>query len=1175
MISVVDIIDTAGVEIVAVISKDFNSRVKAGVAKALAGVDKQIKASLRPITKTIEDGVVTPFERAGTRVTAAARVAGRGIAAGVGAGLDDAGREIDRFIARAESELDRVSGSVDLDTATAQADLDRFVARNGDRRIEISVQSNTVDGSVDLDTSTAQAAFEDFLSRNSGRDLDVSVKTQDLTQSLSLDTASAQAALEQFLASNSGRDLDISIKTQDLTQSVSLNTTAAQIALDRFIAKNSDRNIEVSVQTDNLTESVSVDTTAAQAALDAFLARNAGRDIDIAVRTDRSVMDTAFTRISSALDGVGRSASGATSAIRPLYVAIAAAATASIPLVGALVQASGALIPLTVNASSLALGFAAVKVGSLGVSDAIKAQSKAQQELAATGEVSAATQESLDAAMKSLAPAARALVKEVSAISPAWSSAAKATQQALFKGTAPLLARLSDTYLPTIRKSLVGVAGDFSKFAASAVDSVTKASTVAKVGDFLESLRTQLSDLVPAFGNIGAAIATFFGASTGSAEGLAVKIREVSETFRAFATRVTSNGSFQSFLDGATTAAGAIISAFTSVGSVIGTILGSASDVGVQAFGAISETFDALNAQLSSPAGKAALEGFFQVVSTVVGAISDTIGNLGPVFAGLGDIFAAIEKPVARLRAALEPITEAIGKSLGDALSGLAGPLATIVDGFAGFLEKIAPIADKIAPIVLAIAALFPLASGITAISGAFAGVSAALAALASPIGVIVLLGAALVVAYQKSSTFRDTVQQAFAAIKVAVTDAIAVIRPALEDLISTIQTSVLPALQNLWMAFKPIVDFILTQVVPVLIKLYSEYLANGLIPVLKFLAEALAFNVQRFADFINKVVEGITQIVNFVQTVIAKFNEFKAKIVEVVEAVKAKFAEFRAKVGEIIAGVRAVLETLIGKMVDVRTRIGAVITAIKGFFDSMREKISNVVGNVRDRVGDIADKMKDVRDKIKNFIDDIKGFFDGLVNKSKGLGAAIGGNIADGLRGAVNSIIGGINSVINAFNALPGPNIRTVGQLANGAIIKRSTIVEVGEAGPEVVLPLVQSRINRTLSLLRESGLLDRPEVQRAVFTRARVPLPVQSTGSRVPMTPPIPVVRGTIADRPFSPQPQSVALAPAAMPAPVSTGGTRTVNTYNTINVTSPLVDPTALARSIVARIPGISER
>ena len=63
------------------------------------------------------------------------------------------------------------------------------------------------------------------------------------------------------------------------------------------------------------------------------------------------------------------------------------------------------------------------------------------------------------------------------------------------------------------------------------------------------------------------------------------------------------------------------------------------------------------------------------------------------------------------------------------------------------------------------------------------------------------------------------------------------------------------------------------------------------------------------------------------------------------------------------------------------------------------------------------------------------------------------------------NTINGGIrliNGAIGIINAIPGVNITTINdvklpRLATGGIVTESTVANVGEAGPEAVLPLGQ----------------------------------------------------------------------------------------------------------------------
>jgi phage-related minor tail protein len=68
-----------------------------------------------------------------------------------------------------------------------------------------------------------------------------------------------------------------------------------------------------------------------------------------------------------------------------------------------------------------------------------------------------------------------------------------------------------------------------------------------------------------------------------------------------------------------------------------------------------------------------------------------------------------------------------------------------------------------------------------------------------------------------------------------------------------------------------------------------------------------------------------------------------------------------------------------------------------------------------------------------------------------------------------VNVLIDGVNFV-NPFDDIP--HIPRIPLLAAGGVVNRPTLAIVGEAGPEVVLPLSAGRAGRRQQLMGEAGI-------------------------------------------------------------------------------------------------------
>jgi phage-related protein len=720
----VDIIDEAAVEIVPETSR-FGEKVRAAISRSLKGVNEKVKESLKPVDKTIQDSIVNPMEKAGFKVGVVAGVAGNRISAGISKGIDKAESTIDRFAGKTKAELEALGTEIDLPvkafTGEAMAKIEALIKEEDGRNINLDVNAN-----VKAAAARIRGEIEALQTKVAGA----------IAIDVNADTADAEAQIS--VLSNRLRLLDKHIKIH-----VDVDTDKTERSL-------------ATIGTD--IDKVAKKASSGGGLIDRLFSNNGGDG-----STGKSL-----DRVQGSLLKLAGIAVGAISAIAPIGPTLVGIAAAAVAVTGAIGLAAGAMISATAAAASLGLAFITVKIGISGVSDALKAQAKANEEVAKTGKVSKSTQQALDAAMKKLAPSARELVKAIAAIGPAWSKVQKATQQALFEKTGPLLKKLSDAYLPAVRSALTGVAGDFNKFGRAAIENITKASNVSAVTAVLESMRRTLRSLVPAVGNILAALGTFFKGATGQAESMSTTFLHITERFRAFATEATKSGKFQDFLAKASKAASALGNAIGGIAKVLGTIFAAGASRGVDLLDNIGNSLSAVNDRLKSVAGQKALAGFFGTIAVAAKAFSDIMSVLDPVLSGIGDLFDALAPALDNFRAALLPLAQTLGKQLGAALTFIAPAIASVVNALADLLTALQPINGILGPIILSVGAFF------LALNTGLAGL------LVNPVfliaAAVVGLGIAFLKAYQNIKPFHDAVDQVGKSIK-------DVVQPSIENL--------------------------------------------------------------------------------------------------------------------------------------------------------------------------------------------------------------------------------------------------------------------------------------------------------------------------------------------------------------------------------------------------------
>lgn len=145
-------------------------------------------------------------------------------------------------------------------------------------------------------------------------------------------------------------------------------------------------------------------------------------------------------------------------------------------VVGAALGAGGAVTTLAGNLAaigpimaSVGQGVGTLIAGTWGVQAAFKAQFKALMAAQTGYKLTKIEAKKLDQTMQQLAPSARAFVVEALKLAPAVQAIQQATQQALFKDSAPIIQNLASKYLPMLRSVLTDTARQFNTFAQQAV----------------------------------------------------------------------------------------------------------------------------------------------------------------------------------------------------------------------------------------------------------------------------------------------------------------------------------------------------------------------------------------------------------------------------------------------------------------------------------------------------------------------------------------------------------------------------------------------------------------------------------------------------------------------------------------------------------------------------------
>lgn len=235
----------------------------------------------------------------------------------------------------------------------------------------------------------------------------------------------------------------------------------------------------------------------------------------------------------------------------------------------------------------------------------------------------------------------------------------------------------------------------------------------------------------------------------------------------------------------------------------------------------------------------------------------------------------------------------------------------------------------------------------------------------------------------------------------------------------------------------------------------------------------------QTFTNMKNGIVQIWTSIKTFVTNLI---NNLKNAVINairlMVSTVVGRFYALKTSANTIFTGLRDRIAAIFGW---IRDKITTIVTSMRdrvtSYFTSMRDRVSNLVTSVRDRIayyfGSARDTVSNVvgsiRDKVSSVFSSVYGTVSGIWNNIKNA-------IVNPIQSAINfvsSAIQKIKSILSGTISLPRiklPHFRISGKFSlappsvpkvsidwykTGGIFSGPSIIGVGEAGPEAVVPL------------------------------------------------------------------------------------------------------------------------
>jgi len=349
------------------------------------------------------------------------------------------------------------------------------------------------------------------------------------------------------------------------------------------------------------------------------------------------------------------------------------------------------------------------------------------------------------------------------------------------------------------------------------------------------------------------------------------------------------------------------------------------------------------------------------------------------------------------LNATIKETKEAIGKAFLPAIDGAIKKIGPIVKKIADWAEKNPELLQQIVLIAGAIAGLLTVIGGLglvlPAIITGFTLLAGAVAFLLSPIGLIILAIGALI-----AIIVLIVLKWEFVKTKTIE------IWTAISEFLSNVWATIKEKVMSAWEAIKGVITTVL---------------------------DAIKIVFQFWVAFV------LGLIVSFLDTVFPKWRETWQAISDFFRFI---WEELKIFIQETLLLISTVWNETWQSMID--------------FFMPMWESVKTVIKTGIDFVMGIFNKAKEP----------IVGAWQSLWDAVKGVAQSAGEVIKNVVRNVINFIIDKINSFINKINEIKNkagkfgkglPDIPNIPRLAKGGIVTAPTVAEIGEAGPEAVIPL------------------------------------------------------------------------------------------------------------------------
>lgn len=679
----------------------------------------------------------------------------------------------------------------------------------------------------------------------------------------------------------------------------------------------------------------------------------------------------AFTgAFGGSLSGLKSITAGAMKGLGGGFAALGAAQAASgvAALASALAPAVGLLGVVPGAAAGAAAGLAAIKIGTVGMGDALK------EAFAPTVDA-----EKLNAALARLSPQARGFVTALQGMRPAFDGMRLGVQDALFAGLGAKMQQLGAAYMPVLKTGLSGIAGGFNLAATNLSSFLLRGQSVADVGLILQTTSTATRGLAGAAAPIAQIFLDIATVGAGFLPGLANGFTGAATSAAAFVRNARESGRLAEWIQGGFDALSTLGTMIRDVGTRLRDAFNTPFAQGlIDGVKQISVLGGALTPTITAAAGLLAVLGpakallvlfapaLAQIAAAAAPAIDAFLQGLLPAMQALQPAMLPLGQAIGGIFTALTPLLPVIGQvagllagALAQAIVALTPAIAPIVQAFLAFVQAIMPLLPLIGQMIGTL--LPPLAQMFTLLMTALAPVIQAFVTALQPVLPIIA--------------------QAFTTILNALTPLLPVIGDALIQIIQALVPLIGP-LVELFAAVVTALLPLLPALLPIIVK-FAELAGDVLPPLIKVLtwiAENVLPLVIRFIGWLIEKLAGLPNPVSMVIDAFRRIGETWTSIKQQAQAL----ADLLGRSWDWIKGKAADLKNwVVGKWNELKDSVTNAVQQLRDGVSSRFQALVDYVSGIPGRiVGFFANLGRDLYNAGRNIL---QGLIDGIVSKAQG----------------------------------------------------------------------------------------------------------------------------------------------------------------------------------------------